>query len=304
MADMAFSAFLFALMAAGAKHLGKTIPLQEAVFFRGVVCAFLTWAWLTKHRIPWRGSRPLVLALRGGLGHLALSAYFWSVAHQPLANAVLYQQVSPLFTAILAYWLLREKPGPRFLPAFTLAVLGVYALVSEGSGPLVSSPLAPFIGLCGALMSGGAYVAVRDASRTDHAMTIVLWFPLMSIPMAIPGILLEGPVMPHGSQWGWLIFVALTGQAGQVYLTRGLSKVPAARATLANPLTVVFGAILGWVAFGETLGWNTLTGGLALTAAVLLAGRQPAKESNKAASGSGTSGEGLNNSAPSRPDAA
>jgi drug/metabolite transporter (DMT)-like permease len=132
-------------------------------------------------------------------------------------------------------------------------------------------PWAIPVALTGAVLGAGAYVAVRDAVRTEHPMRIVLWFPLVSVPMSIPGVLIEGPVVPHGWDWAWLGLVALSAQFGQVFLTRGLSRVPAGRATLANPLTTAFGALLGWVAFQEPLGWSTLAGGAALVTAILLA---------------------------------
>ncbi|MCL4806592.1 MAG: DMT family transporter [Thermoanaerobaculia bacterium] len=66
--------------------------------------------------------------------------------------------------------------------------------------------------------------------------------------------------------------MAAAGQLGQLFLTRGLARVPAGRATLANPLTIAFGAVLGWIAFGEPLTLATLAGGAAIVAAVLLAG--------------------------------
>ena len=134
-------------------------------------------------------------------------------------------------------------------------------------------PLAPLlVGLLGALLSAAAYVTVRDASRTEHEETIVLWFPLTSIPLAAVGTLVEGPVLPTPVEWVWLVFIAAAGQLGQLFLTRGLARVPAGRATLANPLTIAFGAVLGWIAFGEPVGLATLAGGAAIVAAVVLAG--------------------------------
>ena len=83
---MAFSAFFFAVMAAGAKLLGGRIPPQEVILVRGVLNA-LFMLWLLRRRgLSWRPKRPGLLVLRGALGHFALSCYFWSVAHQPLAE--------------------------------------------------------------------------------------------------------------------------------------------------------------------------------------------------------------------------
>ena len=273
---MALAAFFFAVMAAGAKLLGGRIPTQEVILVRGVLNAlFMLWL-LRRKGVSWRPRRTGLLVLRGALGHFALSCYFWSVARQPLATAVLLQQVTPVFTALLAAWFLGERPGRRFVPAFLLAAVGVALLVPWGGASAASGPppaLAPVVvGLLGAFLSAAAYVTVRDASRTEHEETIVLWFPLTSIPLAAAGTLLEGPAVPTAVEWGWLVFIAAAGLLGQLFLTRGLARVPAGRATLANPLTIVFGVLLGWVAFGEPLTLPMLLGGLAIVEAVLVAG--------------------------------
>ena len=275
---MAFSAFFFAAMAAVAKLLGKRISAQEVILVRGVLnVAFMLW-WLKRKELSWRGKRPWLLVLRGIFGYTALSCYFWSVSRQPLATAILLQQVHPVFTAVLAIWFLKEKPGSRFLPAFGFAALGVW-LVASHQAATASVPgasgadLAPLlVGLLGAVLSASAYVAVRHASRTEHEETIILWFPLTSVPLAAAGTLVAGPVWPTPVEWLWLFLVAGAGQVGQLFLTRGLARVPAGRATLANPLTIAFGALLGWVMFQEPMGWREAAGGAAIVAAVLLAG--------------------------------
>lgn len=271
---MALSAFFFAVMAAVAKLLGKRISAQEVILVRGVLNAgFMLW-WLRRRNLSWRPNQPWLLLTRGALGYSALSCYFWSVSRQPLATAILLQQVHPVFTALLAAWFLGERPGRRFLPAFLLAAFGVWlvAPVAGGSLPGGGAALPLLVGLLGAVLSAGAYVAVRHASRTEHEETIVLWFPLTSIPFAAVGTFSAGPVWPTGAEWLWLLFVAAAGQIGQLFLTRGLARVPAGRATLANPLTIVFGAFLGWFAFAEPLGLREVAGGGAIIAAVLLAG--------------------------------
>src|SRR5512137_2293199 len=126
---MTLSAFFFAVMAAGAKLLGGRIPPQEVILVRGVLNA-LFMLWLLRRRgLSWRPKRPGLLVLRGALGHFALSCYFWSVAHQPLATAVLLQQVHPVFPPALPARFLSLKPGELLVPAFLLAASGVALLV-------------------------------------------------------------------------------------------------------------------------------------------------------------------------------
>jgi drug/metabolite transporter (DMT)-like permease len=272
MRDMVLSSLFFAVMAAVAKIVGERVPMQQIVLVRGVLCALLTYWWLVSAGVSWRGQRPGILLLRGALGYAALSCYFWSVHHLPLAEAILIQQTHPVFAAALAWLFLREPPGRRFAPALALAIAGVAVLVRPGAEGSFVGGWGVLVALSGAMLSAGAYVAVRDASRTEHPMALVFWFPAVSAVLAVPGTAAAGPVWPGAGEWAGLLFVALSGQLGQVFLTRGLYRVPAGRATLANPLTTFFGAFLGWAVFGERLGWPTLAGGLLLVAAVLLAG--------------------------------
>lgn len=269
--EMLLASLFFAVMAAAAKHVGERVPMQQIVLVRGVLCALLTWWWLARIGVDWRGRRRWLLLLRGALGYSALSCYFWSVHHLPLAEAVLIQQTHPIFAAALAFLFLGEPPGRNYLPALGLAALGVLVLVqpAAGAGFVVGPGLVVAFG--GAILSAAAYVAVRHASRTEHPVAIILWFPAVSALLAVPGTVASGPVWPGPGDWSWLVFVALAGQLGQVFLTRGLYRVPAGRATLANPMTTVFGALLGRVAFGERIGWNTLAAAVLLIAAVFLA---------------------------------
>ena len=277
MRDMVLSSLCFAVMAAVAKIVGERVPMQQIVLVRGILCALLTFWWLSSAGVSWRGQRPGILVLRGALGYAALSCYFWSVHHLPLAEAILIQQTHPVFAAALAWLFLREPPGRRFAPALALAIAGVAILVQPGGAGSFVGGWGVLVALSGAVLSAGAYVAVRDASRTEHPMALVFWFPAVSVVLAVPGTAAAGPVWPSGGEWIGLVFVALAGQLGQVFLTRGLYRVPAGRATLANPLTTLFGAFLGWAVFGERFGWPTLAGGLLLVAAVLLAGAPGAK---------------------------
>ncbi len=269
--DMLLSSLFFAVMAAAAKYVGARVPMQEIVLVRGVLCALMTWWWLARIGVDWRGRRRWLLVLRGALGYSALSCYFWSVHHLPLAEAVLIQQTHPIFAAALAYLFLGEPPGRNYLPALGLAALGVLVLVVPASEGGFVGGLGLLVAFGGALFSAAAYVAVRDAARTEHPVAIILWFPAVSALLAVPGTVASGAVWPRSFDWFWLVFVAVAGQLGQVFLTRGLYRVPAGRATLANPMTTVFGALLGRVAFGERIGWNTLAAAILLIGAVFLA---------------------------------
>lgn len=86
-------------------------------------------------------------------------------------------------------------------------------------------------------------------------------------------------MVPQRWDWAWLVLSSAFTSLGRSFWW-GLARVPAGRATLANPLVTAFGALLGWALFRESLTLPTLAGGVLLIGAVLLA-RQGSPRTNR-----------------------
>ncbi len=280
------ASFCFAVMAAFARLAGGRLPAQEVVLFRALIAALITFGLVRRRGAPLLGARPALLAVRGVTGFLGLSCYFWSVLHLPFNEAVLLSQVNPIFTALLAWAFLGERPGRRFAPAAVLVFAGVL-FTSPPDPSNMAGDFWALVALAGAFFSASAYTEVRALSRTEHPLTIVLWFQLISTVLAAPGTALSGPVWPRGLDWLWLAGVGVAGHLGQVQLTFGLKKSPAGRGTLANPLVVIFGAALAWLIFGEGLDWGDLVGAGLLVGGLLWAGAPRKSPAPSAAPGTG-----------------
>src|SRR5262245_19223508 len=175
---MTASAAAFALMAAFAKRLLPAAPIQAIVVSRGTIMAVVFVALARYQGAPVFGNRPLVLLFRGLLGYAALSCYLWSVQHIPLGDAVLIQYSHPIFIAALAPFVLHEPTSRGHWALVVTALCGV-ALIVSPSGELRGAAL---VGALGSMLSALAYITVRDLSRTEHPLTILVWFPLASIP--------------------------------------------------------------------------------------------------------------------------
>jgi hypothetical protein len=128
----------------------------------------------------------------------------------------------------------------------------------------------------GALLTAVAYVSVRELGRREHPQVIVLWFPLISIPLSLPLVVMQ-PVLPSPAELGWLVGVGLFTQLGQIGLTHGLVRLRAARATTVSYAQVGFAALWGWWLFGESLAPATLAGGGLILASILLSQARPAR---------------------------
>ncbi len=275
---MVASAFAFAVMTALVKHLGEHLPSQEIVLIRAILTLFLSLAWLRHKGVsPWGVQRPLLL-LRGLFGFLALSCVYFAVTHLPLAEATVLQYMHPLLTSLLALRFLREGMRASTLVSCAASLLGVVLVtrpdVLFGRHGADLDTLAVLIALGGALSSSFAYVVVRRLSTTDDPNVIVLYFPLVAVPLSVPVIATE-LVVPSPWDWPALVGVGISAQLGQVWLTHGLKHETAGRATAVSYTQVVFAALLGIAFFGEIpTGW-TLAGALLILASTLLVALRP-----------------------------
>jgi drug/metabolite transporter (DMT)-like permease len=245
---MVASAASFALMGALAKLLLPRTPTQAVVLSRGVLMTAVCVSLAARRGVSLWGRRPGMLLVRGLLGYGAVSCYFYSVQALPLGDAVLLQYSHPVFVCLMAPALLGERSDRGHWLNVLAALLGV-ALIVGPSGDLRGSAL---VGLAGSFLSGLAYLTVRELSRTEDQLTILVWFPLATIPGALVGTWMAGPAArPRDvTEIAGHLAVFACALAGQVALTQGLSRVPAARATAVAMSGPVFGLLFGFLFFG------------------------------------------------------
>jgi len=259
---LVLSSLAFSLMTVCVKQLGGRIPVTEIVLARSVISIMLTGVGLRMAGVnPLGNNRGLLLA-RGLAGSLALLCFFQAVTSLPLASATVLQYTYPTFTAGAAWILLAEPLRRRIGLAVAMGWIGVVLVIQPqwiGDGTATLALIPVLLGLAGALCTALAYVCVRKLSVTEHPLVIILYFPLVSIPISLPGVMQQG-VMPSGLEWLWLLGVGLLTQLGQIWVTRGLSCLPAARATSLNYVQVIFAATWGWIWFHETVNVLTLAG--------------------------------------------
>ena len=276
---MMISALSFALMAALVKEADQLgIPLLQIIFVRAVISVVLSLADIRQARVHPLGHRRLLLLGRGVSGFLALTGVFYALIHLSMAQATVLQYLHPVFTALLAFLFLAERPTTATIACIFLSLLGLICMVSPyWWGPNNAGvPFWPVMaGLAGAFGSGVAYTLVRKLVATEHPSVIVLYFPLV----CLPGTLLLGGgdfIWPTVTGWWVLLGVGCFTQLGQLALTKAMQLDAASRVTSLSYVQIIFAAILGWLAFGETPTQATLLGGgLILFGAVVSAWMQP-----------------------------
>ncbi len=270
---MAAAALAFSAMSALVKHAEAGLPTAEIVCARAAITLVLSWLMVQRVGGPLWGTRRGALLLRGTLGFVALGCYYWTLGRLPLAEATTVHHTAPIWTAILAWLVLREALGRGTAAALALGLAGVLLVARPGAHGLGMDSAGLLVAVVGAVSSAAAYVTVRRLAVTEHPLVIVFYFPLVALPASLVWAAPQW-VAPTASEWLLLAGIGVTTQIGQVCLTYGLSREPAARAMAVGYLQVVFAVALGALAFAEVPPWTTLAGAGLIIAATAVAARR------------------------------
>jgi len=270
---MLLSAFSFALMTACVKLVSThDIPVFEIVAARGLISLLISYADIKRKKIAIWGNNKKLLVARGVAGSLALLCVYYAVTTLPLAEATLLQYMYPVFTAMLAFFFLKEKIQRSTLICIALCLLGLLAMVKPNlslSGENVLPWFSVFIALTGALGSGVAYVIVKKLSKTEDSSVIIFYFPLIALPLSV-FLLGDQFVMPDTEALFLLLLVGVFTQVGQVGLTKAMQTEVAAKVSAFSYVQVIFSALLGVFIFNEIPSVWTLIGGVLIVVGALV----------------------------------
>jgi drug/metabolite transporter (DMT)-like permease len=207
--------------------------------------------------------------MRGLMGLIALLLFFSTVMNMPLASASTIQYLSPVFTVLIATQLNDQKVRPVQWVFFLIAFIG--AAMIKGFDTRVSIEWL-LIGITSAFFAGLAYNSIIKSKGTDHAMTIVLYNPMVAIP--ITGIWCFYDYVPlHGLEWLWMLVMGIFALAAQYFMTLALHSDVASKITPWNYFGAIFALIIGFFFFDEEIAWLSVMGMLLVVTGVILNAR-------------------------------
>jgi drug/metabolite transporter (DMT)-like permease len=108
------------------------------------------------------------------------------------------------------------------------------------------------LGMISASISGIAYTAIVKLKETDEPISIVLYFPMISIPFMVFLCLFEF-VMPSGIEWFLLLLVGVFTQCAQILLTKALHLGSSSVIIPFQYLGIIYALLVGYLIFDERL---------------------------------------------------
>lgn len=233
-------------------------------------------AWLAwRERATWTAApRTVWLLLAAGAFFAAdLASWHIGIEQTRLGNATLFGNAGSLLLVIWGVIALRRAPSRPEILALAAAFGGAAILLGRSLEISTTSLIGDL--LC--LLAGVFYVfylvpAQRARETLGQWSVLALVCAAAAPPLLLIALVRGEPVLPGAS--GWLPVVALAissqivGQGLLVFALKHFSPLIIGMALLTQP---ALAAVVGWLAFGETLGALDLAGMALVSAALVLA---------------------------------
>jgi len=256
---MLVASFLFALTMVFAKLLSASMGSVEVTFWRNAIGLIIIALISFNKPIHNVGGKPFTLIFRGVIGTVALLTFFYTISATTLSNAIVYAKTEPIFTALLAFFLLKEKLQSGAIFAIFIGFVGVAMLSGMSLGYL------HIMGVLTGFLSALAYTSVRSLKAYYDERSVVLSFMISGV--IIPVVLMFSAnyvtsdffafalstfILPSGNDWLWIVLMGVAAAFGQIYMTRAYFFAKAGIISTVSYSVVLFATLFG-VLLGDTL---------------------------------------------------
>ena len=263
---MSVGSITLVVMALLIKQLGTRIPSIEILFFRSLIgFCFVLPLFLRNPMEPLRTRRHGMHLVRGIVGTLGNIAFFWTITHMLLADAMALQFSRPLFMIPLAVLFLGEVVGWRRTAVVLVGFVGILVYArpfTAGFDP------GAFVGAGGALLGGLVVICIKRLATTEPTRVIMFYYALWTAVFSLIPTLWFW-VTPNWLELLMLIGVGFLGISGQAMITHGWTLGETTALVTIDYSRIVYAALLGYLIFGEVPGpWNFA--GMALIVAASL----------------------------------
>jgi drug/metabolite transporter (DMT)-like permease len=247
------------------------LPEWTLMFWRGAGMGAVIALWLLLTQ-----GRGAIAAFKGvGLAGLAIGlsytignvSFLYSVGHTLAANTLFILATMPVFSALIARFVLGQ-PVPRRTWATIIAVLAGIGLIAMGSAGGGQGDLLGDLAAVVTALSWAVIFAIAGQKKTLSmvpAMSIAGFFAMFVSLFLAPGLSVPATSVPFVA----LIALIVTPGATAL-LSLGPRYLPPADVSLIMLLEAVFGPLLVWLVLAEFPGGWTLAGGAVVLGALAL----------------------------------
>jgi len=228
-------------------------------------------AQFTGQAVHWPGRKlALLVAFAAFFFAADLAAWHAGIHMTKLGNATLFGNVSSFAFAAWGLWLARRWPSPIQGAALGLAAVGAALLIGSSAELSPRNFKGDLLALFAGLLYTGYLVAVQRARGSLKPLPILFLSSAFGAAMLLPLSLALGErIVP--ADWTYVLLLAIGSQViGQGLLVYGIGHVPPLVVGLTLLTQPAISALVGWLAYGETLSPLDWIGAASIATALVL----------------------------------
>lgn len=252
------SAILMALVGVFVKHLSGQIPASYITFGRFFVGFMYIYIGRKFGKIDKTENNRKNLLIFAFFGAIAATSFFLAISTDTLGRATLLNSLQPIFSAIFAMVLFKEKT-PKLVWLFTgISFIGVYLVTSPDFSNI---NIGMVYGLIAGIVAGLAIMYMNIARQTESTSATFYYF--CKIGMIFTFILcLKTPMLPPASAYLYLFIMGMIGTLSQLLITYAYKYTTPTEGGIVFMSQIFFAMLLGYAIFGETLSFEGIIGAI------------------------------------------
>jgi drug/metabolite transporter (DMT)-like permease len=254
---MCLSTVAFAIMHGLVRFVSEVLPPFQIAFFRNIFGLAFLFPLLMRSRFAVLRTKQIGLhVLRGVINIAAMLMFFTALSISPLAKITALSFTAPIFMAVLAVLILRERFRIYRWSAILFGFFGMLIILRPG---LTTIDTGALLVTASAALWAVAMIIIKIQSRTESSLTIVAYMGIFL------GVFSIGPALwvwqPFGLQTlGWMVLIGLSGTIAQMALSQSLKETDPTAILPFDFLKLIWTAIIGAWFFAEIPDVYTWTG--------------------------------------------
>lgn len=261
-------------------RLSDVAPISSGLFRFFFAIPFL-WTWMMFDNV--KTEQPRMPATLKDYGLLLLAGLFFaldmsiwniSIVKTSVMNATLLNNLTPIFVALFAWLILKERLTPFLVIGILLSIVGSVILIKQSENSSVGSLIGDLLALFSSVFYAGYIIVSKYLRNTFTTATVMAWSTLFTFYFTAIFVLLEsGNIFPT-TLYGWSILfcfalvVHVIGQGLMSYSLRHLGSIFTSLVLMLGPISAT---ITSWFLFGEVVSFLQLTGAFIVLLGIVLA---------------------------------
>ena len=250
---------LFSLTAVAVKELSVNLDTAEIIFYRSVVSLLvilpIVWYFGCKAVISKNTGKHIVRNIAHFFGQYG---WIYGISFIPLAEVFALEFTVPIWTAIIAAILIKEKITKARIVAISLGILGVLIILRPG---LEIIHLASLAVLIGAMSYALSHTLTKSLVENDTPLSIIFYMALFQLPMALL-LSFNNLVMPSGIMWLWIVIIGIAAMLAHYCMAKALTYADAMVVVPMDFLRLPLIMVIGFFIYNENIEWLVFVGAL------------------------------------------